>query len=101
MKIKQNCFKIGLVGLGLVLVAAFGYAQGSHWTSTSINTFINDTGQAVSGLHIEYNTTGWIGVPSQTPFTFADVQWDYNGQLNLSSGTGALSRYHTQALSQS
>ncbi len=78
-----------LVGLGLVLVLASGYAQGApgnRWSSTSINTFINDTGQAVSGLHIEYNTTGWLFVG---PTTFADVQWDFNGQVNLSSGTVA------------
>jgi len=44
-----------LVGLGLVLGLAYGYAQGNPRTNYSINTFINNTGQAVGGLHIEYN----------------------------------------------
>src|SRR6266480_3524725 len=76
-----------LVGLGLVLVLNLGYAQGrSVLSHTSLNSFINNTGQAVGGLHIEYNTTGWLFV---VPTTFADVQWDFNGQVNLSSGTVA------------
>src|SRR3989442_669913 len=79
-----------LVGLGLVLVLGSGYAQGTQgnrWTNASTHTFINDTGQAVSGLHIEYNTSGFLNVLQNPANTFANVQWDYNGQVNLSSGT--------------
>ena len=94
MKIKQNCLKIGLVGLGLVLVLAYGNAQGNQrhqWTNNSINTFINETGQAVGGLHIQYSVAGYPAlIIDQNPAnTFANVQWDYNGQVNLSSGTVA------------
>ena len=79
-----------LVGLGLVLVLAYGYAQGNpSWTNSSTNTFINDTGQAVGGLHIQYSTSGFLMVSQNPANTFANVQWDYNGQVNLSSGTVA------------
>src|SRR5437667_2644328 len=79
-----------LVGLGLVLVLGYGYAQGTQgnrWTHASTDTFINNTGQAVSGLHIEYNTSGFLMVSQNPANTFANVQWDYNGQVNLNSGT--------------
>src|SRR5437762_3640218 len=76
-----------LVGLGLVLVLAYGYAQGNPRTNSSYNTFINNTGQAVSGLHIQYNTSGFIGVGQNPANTFANVQKDDSGQVNLSSGT--------------
>ena len=76
-----------LVGLGLVLVLANGYAQGRPpVTYDSTNTFINNTGQDVGGLHIEYNTGGIWQVDQNPANTFANVQWD-NGQVNLSSGT--------------
>ena len=84
-----------LAGLGLMLVLAYGYAQGNHWPSTSINTFINNTGQAVGGLHIQfqYNFGGsgsaWLLVYQNPANTFADVQTDSSGQVNLSSGTVA------------
>ena len=78
-----------LVGLGLVLVLTFGYAQGNPRTNSSYNTFINNTGQAVSGLHIQYNTSGFIGVGQNPANTFANVQKDDSGQVNLSSGTVA------------
>ena len=85
-----------LVGLGLVLVLNLGYAQGNQRTSGSINTFINDTGQAVGGLHIQYNAFGFhrgsvlFLFVSQNPANiFANVQWDDSGQVNLSSGTVA------------
>ena len=83
MKIKQNCLKIGLVGLGLVLVLAFGYAQGS-----TTNTFINNTGQAVSGLHIQYNI-GSFFLYQNPANTFGNVQEDGRGGVDLSSGTVA------------
>ena len=77
-----------LVGLGLLLVLAFGYAQGNPGSST--NNFINNTGRAVGGLTIEYN-----GVDLSLGFffyqdpsgTFGTVQVDSNHQLSLSSGT--------------
>jgi hypothetical protein len=81
-----------LVGLGLVLGLAYGYAQGypgRHWTNYSINTFINNTGQAVGGLHIQYETSGIVVVYQNPANTFADVQTDGNSQVNLSSGTVA------------
>ena len=79
-----------LVGLGLVLVLAYGYAQGNpSWTNNSTNTFINNTGQAVGGLHIQYNTFGFISVGQNPANTFANVQKDDSGQVNLSSGTVA------------
>ena len=79
-----------LVGLGLVLVLAYGYAQGNpSWTNNSTNTFINNTGQAVGGLHIQYNTSGFIFVRQNPANTFAGVQTDGSGHLNLSSGTVA------------
>src|SRR5437016_13471144 len=83
-----------LVGLGLVLGLAYGYAQGRPVTYDSTNTFINNTGQAVGGLHIEYNTGG-IWQVDQNPATFGSVQTDYISQgvnitqVNLSSGTVA------------
>jgi len=78
-----------LVGLGLVLVLANGYAQGRPpVTYDSTNTFVNNTGQAVGGLHIEYNTSG-IWQVDQNPATFGSVQTDYISQVNLSSGTVA------------
>ena len=81
-----------LVGLGLLLVRTYGYAQGDpRATHTSINTLINDTGQAVGGLHIQYNIGG---VPAlivyQNPAnTFGNVQEDGRGGVDLSSGTVA------------
>ena len=70
-----------LVGLGLVLVVAYGYAQGS-----TANTFINNTGQTVSGLHIEYGNTGSFFL-YQTPYTFTSRGEDGSGGVSLSSGT--------------
>ena len=84
-----------LVGLGLVLVLAYGYAQGNQGhqpTNYSINTFINTTGQAVGGLHIQYNVVGYPAlIVHQNPAnTFADVQTTVGSdQVNLSSGTVA------------
>ena len=72
-----------LVGLGLVLVLAFGYAQGS-----ATNTFINNTGQAVSGLHIQYNI-GSFFLYQNPAYTFGNVQEDGRGGVDLSSGTVA------------
>src|SRR5438477_8930464 len=78
-----------LVGLGLVLVLANGYAQGRPpVTYGSTNTFINNTGLVVGGLHIEYNTGGIWQLDQNPANTFANVQRDY-GQVNLSSGTVA------------
>jgi len=71
-----------LMGLGLVLVLAFGYSQ----RNTSINTFINNTGQAVGGLHIQYGNTGSFFL-YQSPYTFTSVGEDGNGGVSLSSGT--------------
>ena len=82
-----------LVGLGLVLVLNLGYARGRTPANvTSINTFINNTGQAVGGLHIEYNHS--FDYPYffwQNPDnTFAVVQTtEGSDQVNLSSGTVA------------
>ena len=78
-----------LVGLGLMLGLAYGYAQGNPhpYTNSSINTFINNTGQAVGGLHIEYSKTPcgiWI---DEIPMTFASGVEDGSGGLTLSSGT--------------
>ena len=78
-----------LVGLGLVLVLAYGYAQGRPVTYDSTNTFINNTAQAVGGLHIEYNTGGIWQVDQNPANTFADLQTDHISQVNLSSGTVA------------
>ena len=80
-----------LVGLGLVLVLAYDYAQGNPRTNSSTNTFINDTGQAVGGLHIQYDFFGspFLGVYQNPANTFANVQKDDSGQVNLSSGTVA------------
>ena len=79
-----------LVGLGLVLVVAYGYAQGNPRTNYSINTFVNDTGQAVGGLHIQYGTRGCFVVSQNPANTFAVVQTtDGSDQVNLSSGTVA------------
>ena len=79
-----------LVGLGLVLVLTLGDAQGRPVVNhTLTNTFINNTGLVVGGLHIEYNTSGFLMVSQNPANTFANVQWDYNGQVNLSSGTVA------------
>ena len=72
-----------LLGLGLVLVLAFGYAQGS-----TTNTFINNTGQAVSGLHIQYNI-GSFFLYQNPANTFGNVQEDGRGGVDLSSGTVA------------
>ena len=80
-----------LVGLGLVLVLAFGYAQGRPpVNNTSTNTFINNTGQAVGGLTIQYSGVDLsLGVffYQDPPGTFGNVQEDSNRQLSLSSGT--------------
>ena len=79
-----------LVGLGLMLVLAYGYAQGNPRTNYSINTFINDTGQAVGGLHIQYGTRGCFVVSQNPTSTFAVVQTtEGSDQVNLSSGTVA------------
>src|SRR5438094_9324720 len=79
-----------LVGLGLVLVLTYGYAQGNPRTNSSINTFINNTGQAVGGLHIQYGTKGCFVVSQNPSNTFADVQTtEFSDQVNLSSGTVA------------
>ena len=78
-----------LVGLGLVLVLAYGYAQGRTVTYASTNTFINNTGQAVGGLHIQYNSNAYGSVSiGQNPATFGTVQVD-GSAFNLSSGTVA------------
>ena len=75
-----------LVGLGLVLGLAYGYAQGRPpVTYDSTNTFINNTGQAVGGLHIQYNTSG-IWQVDQNPATFGNVQTGV-AVVDLSSGT--------------
>ena len=69
-----------LVGLGLVLVLAFGY-------KTSLTTtFINNTGQAVGGLHIQYNSNGFIYLINQNPATFGNVQIGV-AVVDLGSGT--------------
>src|SRR5438093_6559011 len=80
-----------LVGLGLVLVLTYDYAQGNPRTNSSTNTFINNTGQAVGGLHIQYDISGspFLGVYQNPANTFANVQKDDSGQVNLSSGTVA------------
>jgi len=82
-----------LVGLGLVLGLAYGYAQGNpRRTHSSTNTFINNTGQAVGGLHIQYDISGspFLGVYQNPANTFADVQTTVGSdQVNLSSGTVA------------
>ena len=80
-----------LVGLGLMVVLAYGYAQGRPVvTNYSTNTFINDTGQAAGGLHIEYNTVGIAAVYQNPANTFADGQLEGNESiLSLSSGTVA------------
>ena len=82
-----------LVGLGLVLVLTYGYAQGRPVVNhTSINTFINNTGQAVGGLHIQYSVGGgsYLLVYQNPSNTFADVQTtEFSDQVNLSSGTVA------------
>ena len=77
-----------LVGLGLMLGLAYGYAQGNPhpYTNSSINTFINNTGQAVGGLHIEYKTSCPIWI-YQIPETFASGEEDGSGGLTLNSGT--------------
>jgi len=75
-----------LVGLGLMLVLAIGYAQGN----TSTNTFTNNTGQAVGGLHIQYNdslSNGFFFYQNPAN-TFGSRQTDGRA-INLSSGTVA------------
>ena len=74
-----------LVGLGLVLVLAYGYAQSNN----STNTFINNTGQAVGGLHIQYTgyTSPYSSFGQNPAYTFANVQTDGKGGVDLSSGT--------------
>jgi hypothetical protein len=76
-----------LVGLGLMVVLAYGYAQGNRGSFTPVNTFINNTGQEVGGLHIQYNSDGFWQV-DQNPVTFGNVQRD-GAAVNLSSGTVA------------
>ena len=79
-----------LVGLGLVLVLSFGYAQGNPRTNYSINTFINNTGQAVGGLHIEYNHS--FDYPYffwQNPDNTFGTRQTEGRAINLSSGTVA------------
>jgi hypothetical protein len=80
-----------LVGLGLVLVLSFGYAQGRPVVKNySINTFKNNTGQAVGGLHIKYNTSGFITVGQNPANTFAYVNTDASGHVDLfAAGTVA------------
>jgi len=83
-----------LVGLGLMLVLAYGYAQGNPPKKSLINTFINNTGQAVGGLHIEYDRQVTLGDTflENPPGTFANTYTNplYDGmELNLSSGTVA------------
>ena len=75
-----------LVGLGLVLVLAYGYAQGNPPKKSLINTFINNTGQAVGGLHIEYKTSCPIWI-YEIPETFASGEEDASGGVTLNSGT--------------
>jgi len=78
-----------LMGLGLMLGLANGDAQGHPGNNHGDrNIFINNTGQDVGGLHIEYNTIAFLAV-IQNPATFADVQGDVRGQLTLNSGTVA------------
>ena len=79
-----------LVGLGLVLVLNLGYARGRPVVKNySTNTFINNTGQAVGGLHIQYNYLLVAGSFFfwQNPDTFANLQTDGKGGVDLSSGT--------------
>ena len=76
-----------LVGLGLVLILTLGDAQGRPVVNhTLTNTFINNTGQAVGGLHIEYGNTGSFFL-YQTPYTFTSREEDGSGGVSLSSGT--------------
>ena len=80
-----------LVGLGLVLVLNLGYARGRTPANvTSINTFINNTGQAVGGLHIEYNHS--FDYPYffwQNPDNTFGTRQTEGRAINLSSGTVA------------
>ena len=79
-----------LVGLGLVLGLAYGYAQGNpRRTHSSTNTFINNTGQAVGGLHIQYYRSLGFFLYQNPPGTFANGQQDGSGGVSLSSGTVA------------
>ena len=76
-----------LVGLGLVLILTLGDAQGRPVVNhTLTNTFINNTGQAVGGLHIQYGNTGSFFL-YQTPYTFTSGGQDGSGGVSLSSGT--------------
>src|SRR5436190_19346143 len=76
-----------LVGLGLVLVLTLGDAQGRPVVNRTLtNTFINNTGQAVGGLHIEYGNTGSFFL-YQSPYTFTSGGQDGSGGVSLSSGT--------------
>ena len=74
--------------VGLVLVLAYGYAQGRPVVNNTLtNTFINNTGQAVGGLHIQYNSNAYGSIfIDQNPATFGNVQVDGTA-INLSSGT--------------
>ena len=80
-----------LMGLGLVLVLNLGYARGRTPANvTSINTFINNTGQAVGGLHIEYNHS--FDYPYffwQNPDNTFGTRQTEGRAINLSSGTVA------------
>ena len=83
-----------LVGLGMVLVLAYSYAQATpgnpSWNPYSINTFINDTGRTVGGLHIQYNdslSNGFFFYQNPAN-TFGSRQTDGRA-INLSSGTVA------------
>ena len=73
-----------LVGLGLVLGLAFVNKPLSLTT-----TFINNTGQAVGGLHIQYTgyTSPYSSFGQNPAYTFANVQTDGKGGVDLSSGT--------------
>src|SRR2546428_3827207 len=74
-----------LVGLGLVLVITLGDAQGRPVVNhTLTNTFINNTGQAVGGLHIQYGNTGSFFL-YQTPYTFTSGGEDGSGGVSLNS----------------
>jgi hypothetical protein len=69
-----------------MLGLAYGYAQGSPHKNSSINTFINNTGQAIGGLHIEYKTSYDIWI-YEIPETFASGEEDGSGGVTLNSGT--------------
>ena len=81
-----------LVGLGLVLVLAYGYAQGNPPRNISINTFINNTGQAVSGLYLQYISSFdfYDTFLVNPPGTVTNVQQDFSGGVSLRLSTGRI-----------